>query len=552
MRGRVPLIDFGIFPGFYKKRQEAIFVASCFSFRYHIFADNATKGVQMNDIINLLGLEDESVKIVEISISDGCKTVTLEKILYDHYCPCCNARMHSKGIKIRTVNHPVFQDGFKTVLKLRQRRWRCTACGMSLADGFKFVGKYSHSTNVTDLLIIEDMKNLDLSVSHIAGKFNVSDTYVHQLFDRYVDMKRLPLSEVICIDEVHTETVSYSRYSMIILDFITGEPIDILPSRQKRDTSEYFSSIPIEERRKVKHLVTDMYNPYLAFAENHFPNAICAVDSYHVIQWIIQRLNLLLVSFSKEYAERDKRHIEKRMAEHLPVRAGWMSDATYLLKNHRWILLKNQDNINYSAPSRRDRHFGFYMNAHMYEDYFFRIHPDFERIRELKEKYIRFNNRNTGRPDRAAAELDVLIDEYEASGFPAFKGFASLLRQYHAEIVNSFILVDKYDGNGEKTLKRLSSGLIESFNRKPKDMKRLSRGYMNFSHMRNRLLFATRHNPPVLGCPKTAEEVRTRTGKTRGPCRKSKDDQPAADEHAVSGSTPAAPSDSAEGGPENV
>lgn len=191
----------------------------------------------MNDIINLLGLEDETVKIIDVSIADGCKTITAEKILYDHYCPSCGCRMYSRGVKVRTVNHPVFQDGFKTILKLRHRRWRCKACGLSFADDFKFVDRYSHSTNVTDLLILEDMK-------------------------------RLPLSEVICIDEVHTEAVSYSKYSMIILDFITGQPIDMLPSRQKRDTEEYFSSIPIRERRKVKYLVTDMYNPYLAFAEN--------------------------------------------------------------------------------------------------------------------------------------------------------------------------------------------------------------------------------------------------------------------------------------------
>lgn len=231
------------------------------------------------------------------------------------------------------------------------------------------------------------MKKLSLSAYHIADKFNVSDTYVHQVFDRYVNMKRLPLSEAICVDEAHTETVCYSKYSMIILDFITGQPIDMLLSRQKRDTEKYFSSIPIEERRKVKYLVTDMYNPYLAFAGSYFPNAICAVDSYHVIQWFIHRLNLLLISFSKEYAERDRKYIEKRQAEHLPVRADWMSNETYLLKNHRWVLLKNQDNINYSAPSRKDRHFCFYMNACRYEEYFFRIHPDFQRIRDLKKIY---------------------------------------------------------------------------------------------------------------------------------------------------------------------
>lgn len=152
----------------------------------------------------------------------------------------------------------------------------------------------------------------------------------------------------------------------------------------------------------------------------------------------------------------------------------------------------------------------------------------------MKEKYIRFNNCNAGHPGRASSGFDALIDEYEASGFPAFKGFASLLRQYRTEIINSFILVDKYDGSGEKVMKRLSSGLIESFNRKPKDMKRLSRGYRNFSHMRNRLLFAQRHEPPIMGIPKTSEEVRNHTGIKRGSYNKTCTATPVLDDSSVS------------------
>ena len=56
-------------------------IVSCLSFRYHRFADNDTKGVQMNDIINILGLEDESVQITNIAICDTVKTITVEKLL---------------------------------------------------------------------------------------------------------------------------------------------------------------------------------------------------------------------------------------------------------------------------------------------------------------------------------------------------------------------------------------------------------------------------------------------------------------------------------------
>lgn len=94
----MPLIVLNFFLIFTKKAG-GFFIASCLSFRYHVFADNDTKGAQMNDIINLLGLEDETIKIIDVSVNDGYKTITVEKVLYAHYCPSCGSRMHSRGIK---------------------------------------------------------------------------------------------------------------------------------------------------------------------------------------------------------------------------------------------------------------------------------------------------------------------------------------------------------------------------------------------------------------------------------------------------------------------
>ena len=79
-------------------------------------------------------------------------------------------------------------------------------------------------------------------------------------------------------------------------------------------------------------MVTDMYNPYLAYAGTFFPNAVSAIDSYHVIQWLIHRLNMLLIHITKEYERRDDEYRLKREEEHIPVRKNWVSDEVYLLK----------------------------------------------------------------------------------------------------------------------------------------------------------------------------------------------------------------------------
>lgn len=69
---------------------------------------------------------------------------------------------------------------------------------------------------------------------------------------------------------------------------------------------------------------------------------------------------------------------------------------------------------------------------------------------------------------------------------------------------------------------RLSNGPMESFNRKPKDLKRESRGFSDFNYTRNRILWATRDNPSVRGIPKSKDEIKKNKGKKRGSYNKKK------------------------------
>ena len=70
----------------------------------------------MNSITELLNLEDSDISISDIRIQGTTKTLTLETKLYSHYCPSCGFRMHSKGIKKRTIKHPILQDKFIIIL----------------------------------------------------------------------------------------------------------------------------------------------------------------------------------------------------------------------------------------------------------------------------------------------------------------------------------------------------------------------------------------------------------------------------------------------------
>ena len=450
----------------------------------------------MNSITELLDLEDIDISITDIRIEGRKKILSLETKLEAHFCPCCGFKMYSRGIKRRKISHPVLQDGYELILVLNQRRWRCTNpdCGYVTNDTFRFVNHRRRTTNASDMLIVLAFRNLDDSAVSIARRFKTSDTHVLEVFDKYVKLDRLPLTDILSVDEVHTDMEKDCKYALVIQDFHTGDPIDLLRSRKKDVTEPYFASIPLEERKQVRYLLSDMYNPYISFVDKYFPNAVPVVDSFHVVQWVIHAIDMYIRQLGRKYRQRDKELQEERSAAAgRPVRLP-ESDEMYMLRKYRWLVLSNRENIVYRTELRMDPHFHRLMNTYDYEAQLFRIDPRLETLRDLKEKYIIFNKEYAGDPMKAATALEDLIDDYFHSGDSIFTDFASLLCRYKQPILNSFIMVQK-NGPGGLYSSRLSNGPIESLNRKVKDLKRLGRGFRSFEHFRNRFLYAARNNP---------------------------------------------------------
>lgn len=452
-----------------------------------------------NDIIKLLNLEDDCI-ITSIETSDNMtKTISLAKNHSEKFCPLCNYRMHSKGVRIRRAKHQMLLDGYQLHLKLYCRRYQCTNpdCRHMESDTFSFVDKHRKVTNTTDFLIIEAFRDHTLTFSAIARKFKVSPSYVHNVFKRYIHMERLPLGEILSIDEVYLKDGRNGKYALVLHDFITGEPIDIVSSRRQNVTEDYFANINISERRNVKYLITDMYKPFINYASKYFPNAVVAIDSFHVVHWIIKEIQKYIRALTKQYLKRDTELHEQREAAAMKELVMHQSDEVYILKKYDWLVLSNIEHIDYSQAPRIDSHFRYYMDAYEKESKLFALAPELRDMRDLKELYVRFNKANFDDVSEVEAALTKLIELYRSSKYEMFRDFAELLELNFAEIINSFTVIELIDSDGVYYEKRLSNGPIESFNRIPKDMKRNARGYLDFEHARNRILFATRKNPTV-------------------------------------------------------
>lgn len=481
-----------------------------------------------NDIIKFLDLKDDDLNIINIEIIDGCKYIHIQKQLKPIFCPICSQRMHSKGVYVRNVNYPILQNGYQLILAVHQRKWKCTnpVCNHMLNDEFTFVQKYKQSTNLTPYMILYDLKDLNKTAVDAARKYFVSDTYVHYTVLMYLDLPRLPLPEIISIDEVHMKYDKYNLYSLVIMDFITGDIIDILPNRLQETTAPYFLSIPLEERNNVKYLICDMYNPYINYTKSYFRQAEAIVDSFHVIQWLIQKINAYINDVKKAYQKRDDEKLkEENEKNNTDYQTAAVSTEVYLLNNYRWILLKNKDNIEYSTFRKYNRKLKRYVDTYDLEKEFLDLDKNFRLIRKEKERYIEFNSSPIRDEQIVTCKLEKFIDDYAKSEIELFRDFSDLLKKYKKEIINSFIEIpDESPKHKETTnkLRRLSNGSIEGFNRFPKDYKRNSRGVKNFEYTRNRILWSFRDNAHVLGIPKKKAEIYNHTDKERGKYKKNK------------------------------
>ena len=106
-----------------------------------------------------------------------------------------------------------------------------------------------------------------------------------------------------------------------------------------------------------------MYNQYITYVGKYFPNAVPVVDSFHVIQWIIRKVDNYIRQLLKKYRQRDRELQEKLSRQQQKTVSFPVSDEVYILQKYRWLILSNQSNILYHSDLRMDPHFHVLMNT---------------------------------------------------------------------------------------------------------------------------------------------------------------------------------------------
>lgn len=390
---------------------------------------------------------------------DGTIEIIIRLKRKECYCPSCGNKLIGNGISRKDINHKVLSDR-NSKLIYEANRYRCRICGYSEYEKNPFSLKgFSQSILTMNQLMI-DLHDPRYNYTMLSQKYNISVSEVILYLDSFVTIPKITLPVNLGIDEIHSNMAKRKNasYLGILTDNDNFSLIEILPSRNKYDLNNYFSFIPLEERKLVKYVTIDMWLPYKEMALKWLPNATIAVDPFHVIEHLTKDFDRVRIKIMNKCI--------------------YGSNAYYLLK--KWNKLLSSDKYNLNGESVYNHIFKCKLNYGDIKKMLLELNDELTIAYNLKEAYRDFNSHATY--ESAEKQLDDLIYEFAKANIREYDEFIQIMVNWKAEIINSFI-------RSEETGNRLSNAKAEAMNNDIGSNIRISRGLANFNRFRKRMLY---------------------------------------------------------------
>lgn len=330
-----------------------------------------------NSIKKLLNIKDKFFKIDKVL--DENINGLLTKVVYataskkNNTCPYCKNKLVKNGFK--KVNIKMLKSSqFNTLLRVSKQRYLCKNCKKSFSIKLKLVEPNCSISNDVKLAIKLELKECRAQ-KYIAKQFNVSASTVNRIINDLPNYKPSfnYLPESLCFDEFKSTKDASGAMSFIYCDAQTSKIIDIVEDRKLNNLIKYFSRFPKDVRSKVKHIVIDMYPPYISLIKTMFPNAKISIDRFHLIQLINRAFNKLRISIMNK---QDNRMYNK-------------------LKKHWRLLLKNSIDLS-NAKNLQNKMFDYkYMSQEDMVSTMTSCNRDFKASYNLyQDILIAINNKN--------------------------------------------------------------------------------------------------------------------------------------------------------------
>ena len=252
----------------------------------------------------LLGLKD--VIVTGVNQNEKCREIELEMPRKAHNCPVCGFetdKVHDYRVqRIKDIS----SFGRHTILRLRKRRYTCSACNKHFYESVPFLPKYHRLTNRLSAWIVGEFRKVH-SMSDIAERNNVSGTTAARVFD-HISYPLPCLSEALSFDEFRGNAGG-EKFQFIMTDPDAKRVLDILPTRKIEYLCGYFSQF--NDRNKVKYIVIDMSKDYRYLAHMCFPRAALIADKYHVVRQVIWAFEKVRKNEQQKFGDSRRRYFKR-------------------------------------------------------------------------------------------------------------------------------------------------------------------------------------------------------------------------------------------------
>lgn len=390
--------------------------------------------MQHNFIRNLLDLKGVIVK--KVRYKKNFVKIHIEMPVREQTCPCCKA----KTTKIKDYRTQIIKDipiRFKTtVLSYRKRRYQCKNCSKTFYEKVSFLPKGARKTTRVTEFIVDRLRSKQ-SMKDIAKDANVSVNTVSRLLEPLaISAKKLP--EVLCIDEFKGNTGHY-KYQVSLMDGKTHKPLDIIECRYKTHLFDYFNKFSLEQRKKVKYVIIDLWKPYQDLAKTYFPNAKIVADKFHFVRYAVEAVDTIRKQVQSKLPSSERKHF----------------------KHSRKLLLSKYENLK-TEKQKEDLK---YILINYSED----LRKGYDEKEELLD-IIRMSN-----VEKAIEQLNKWVVRNLDSDIPSLKQCSKTYFNWIQEIRNALMVP-------------YSNGPMEGYNNKIKTLKRIAFGFRNFTNFKARIL----------------------------------------------------------------
>lgn len=402
-----------------------------------------------------MNIKDDLIDTFDYQTVKGISHVflCLKKVVKN--CPHCKLpTQKTNGTQTVKIKHALLRDRY-AIVHIKKFRYVCIHCNKTFMTTPGLTTERKTISLGISNQVMEMAKNPLITFKYMADELGISPSSAVNIFLNRVPQHRYTLPKVICIDEVYLGRKSRRKYGVILLDFKGGKALDFIFGRRVVDCTRELSKYSRKERYRVEYISTDMYSGFINMANTLFPKAKICIDSFHVIS--------LIVSKFEEHIRRTMRLFDRDSKEY------------YLLKDKRFVLLKNENSIDWNQTSY-SRKLGYHISNRKLKELIFDIDPALKTYYELKENYISFNRNKTIESN----ELDNLIEQFRESGIPSLRLISNTLIKHYEYILNSFTRIDG---------RRISNGPIEARNKTVKLLLRNASGYRNELLLMSRVMY---------------------------------------------------------------